>query len=86
MGSAELPRTSAAEPKWDGYRALFSVDAGRVMLRSRRGTGMAPAFPEIVAVSGQLPDATALEGELVVWEARAPGVRAAPGPAAPGGP
>ncbi|MFD7409232.1 ATP-dependent DNA ligase [Streptomyces sp. NPDC059866] len=38
------------------------------MLRSRRGTDMAPAFPEIVAASRQLPDATALDGELVVWE------------------
>ncbi|MFD0009093.1 hypothetical protein ACFVJ4_43035 [Streptomyces sp. NPDC127178] len=29
---------------------------------------MSPAFPEIVADAGQLPDATALDGELVVWE------------------
>lgn len=69
VASPDLPTKSAAEPKWDGFRALFSVDAGRVMLRSRRGTDMALAFPEIVAGSGQLPDATALDGELVVWEA-----------------
>lgn len=30
---------------------------------------MAPGFPEVVAAVGQLPDATALDGELVVWEA-----------------
>lgn len=29
---------------------------------------MGPAFPEIVAGCLQLPDATALDGELVVWE------------------
>ncbi|WP_432189833.1 ATP-dependent DNA ligase [Streptomyces sp. Tue6028] len=59
----------AAEPKWDGYRAMLSVDAGRVELRSRRGTQMGPAFPEIVAGAAQLPDRTAFDGELVVWEA-----------------
>ncbi|MET8248690.1 hypothetical protein ABZV31_32480 [Streptomyces sp. NPDC005202] len=58
----------AAEPKWDGFRALVSVDAGRVVLRSRRGTEMLSAFPEIEAGATQLPDATALDGELVVWD------------------
>ncbi|MFJ7905160.1 ATP-dependent DNA ligase [Streptomyces sp. NPDC096198] len=59
----------AGEPKWDGFRALLSVDAGRVVLRSRRGTEMLPAFPEIEAGAAHLPDATALDGELVVWDA-----------------
>ncbi|MGW3152311.1 ATP-dependent DNA ligase [Streptomyces sp. NPDC001177] len=59
----------ASEPKWDGFRALLSVDTGRVVLRSRRGTEMAASFPEIVAGAAQLPDANALDGELVVWEA-----------------
>ncbi|WP_328432702.1 MULTISPECIES: ATP-dependent DNA ligase [unclassified Streptomyces] len=59
----------AAEPKWDGFRALVSVDAGRVVLRSRRGTEMGPSFSEVVAGAVQLQDATALDGELVVWDA-----------------
>lgn len=67
--SPALPPRSAAEPKWDGFRALISVDAGRVVLRSRRGTEMGPSFPEVVAGAVQLPDATALDGELVVWDA-----------------
>ncbi|WP_258382924.1 ATP-dependent DNA ligase [Streptomyces sp. NTH33] len=29
---------------------------------------MTPTFPEIVAGAAQLPDATALDGELAVWE------------------
>ncbi|MBB4717737.1 ATP-dependent DNA ligase [Streptomyces luteogriseus] len=58
----------AAELKGDGFRALLSADSGKVALRSRRGTEMGPAFPEIVAGAAQLPDATALDGELVVWE------------------
>ncbi|MFD8262953.1 hypothetical protein ACFV19_29500 [Streptomyces griseoluteus] len=41
---------------------------GRVVLRSRRGTEMLPAFPEIGADAAQLPDAAALDGELVVWD------------------
>lgn len=53
----------------DGFRTLVSVDAGRVVLRSRRGTEMGPSFPEVVEGAMQLPDATALDGELVVWDA-----------------
>jgi hypothetical protein len=46
----------------DGFRALLSVDAGQVVLRSRHGTEMLPAFPEIGAgARQQLPGATALE-------------------------
>jgi ATP-dependent DNA ligase len=37
-------------------------------MRSRRGTEMGPSFPE-VAGAVQLPDATALDGELVAWDA-----------------
>ncbi|WP_331719080.1 hypothetical protein OG985_48885 (plasmid) [Streptomyces sp. NBC_00289] len=58
----------AAEPKWDGFRALV-FDADQITLRSRRGTEMLPAFPEIEAAVLQLPDATALDGELIVWDA-----------------
>ncbi|MGY5099457.1 ATP-dependent DNA ligase [Streptomyces sp. 900105245] len=64
-----LPRGWAAEPKWDGWRAGLSVDAGRLVLRSRKGTDLAPAFPDIRAAIFQLPDRTALDGELVVWDA-----------------
>ncbi|MFF1809375.1 ATP-dependent DNA ligase [Streptomyces sp. NPDC058251] len=69
VNSPDLPRGWAAEPKWDGFRANLSVDSGRVVLRSRRGTDMTRAFPEVVAGAAQLPDGTALDGELVVWEA-----------------
>lgn len=46
---------SSAEPKWNGFRAALSVDDGQVVLRSRRGTQIARAFPEVVAGAGQLP-------------------------------
>ncbi|MFD3621844.1 ATP-dependent DNA ligase [Streptomyces sp. NPDC058676] len=53
----------------DGFRALISLDAGQVVLRSSRGTEMGPSFPEVAGGAVQLPDATALDGELVVWDA-----------------
>ncbi|MGW1363063.1 ATP-dependent DNA ligase [Streptomyces chartreusis] len=64
---AGLKPGHAAEPKWDGFRAAVAVDAGSITLRSRRGTQMAAAFPEITAGAVQLPDQTAFDGELVVW-------------------
>ncbi|MFF8431095.1 ATP-dependent DNA ligase [Streptomyces sp. NPDC016566] len=64
-----LPQGCAAEPKWDGWRAMLSWDANRLILRSRRGTDLEPSFPELRAGAAQLPDATALDGELVVWDA-----------------
>ncbi|MGC9478805.1 ATP-dependent DNA ligase [Streptomyces sp. WG4] len=63
-----LPAGWAAEVKWDGWRALLSWDAGDLVLRSRQGTALADSFPELRAGASQLPDATALDGEVVVWE------------------
>ncbi|MFF9819421.1 ATP-dependent DNA ligase [Streptomyces sp. NPDC014006] len=62
-----LPEGWAAELKWDGWRALLSWDTGRLALRSRRGADLAPSFPELHSGAAQLPDATALDGEVVVW-------------------
>ncbi|MFD5801546.1 DNA ligase-like domain-containing protein [Streptomyces sp. NPDC127020] len=48
MTSPELPPGSAAELKWDGYRAqLAHYAGGRVLLRSRQGTDKTTAFPEV---------------------------------------
>ncbi|MFJ9675283.1 ATP-dependent DNA ligase [Streptomyces sp. NPDC101221] len=69
-GRPGLPPGSAAEPKWDGYRAQLARWSGeRVLLRSRQGTDMTAAFPEMRdATLAQLPNDTGLDGELVVWE------------------
>ncbi|MFE1206183.1 ATP-dependent DNA ligase [Streptomyces sp. NPDC058762] len=64
----DLPPRCAAEPKWDGFRALMSWDASGLVLRSRQGTDLLPAFPEVRVGAAQMPDATALDGEIVVWE------------------
>ncbi|MFF9074578.1 ATP-dependent DNA ligase [Streptomyces sp. NPDC014872] len=64
-----LPPGWIAEPKWDGFRAFTARDEnGRAVLRSRRGTDLAAAFPEIAGATGQFPVPALLDGELVVWE------------------
>jgi len=49
------------EVKWDGYRALVSVEAGRTAIRSRRGRDATRDYPEVQL---DLPDAV-VDGELV---------------------
>ncbi|MFC8870234.1 hypothetical protein ACFUAC_21765 [Streptomyces sp. NPDC057148] len=66
MTSPDLPPGAAAEPKWDGDRApLARWAGGRVLLRSRQGTDMTAAFPEIRdAALAQLPENTGLDGVM----------------------
>ncbi|MDQ0605275.1 ATP-dependent DNA ligase [Streptomyces canus] len=65
-----LPTGWAAQLKWDGYRALAGRWAdGRVAVRSRHGSDLSVAFPEIEEAVRRLPDDTAVDCELIVWEA-----------------
>ncbi|XVQ14686.1 ATP-dependent DNA ligase [Spirillospora sp. CA-255316] len=59
------------EPKFDGFRAVASVGAGRgAHLWSRRRTSLNEAFPEVVtALSERIPAGTVLDGEIVRWSA-----------------
>ncbi|MFB7896145.1 ATP-dependent DNA ligase [Streptomyces xiamenensis] len=60
----------AAEPKWDGFRALLGRwSDGRVSLRSRQGTEMSTWFPELTAAIVPAPPAgnLLLDGEVVAW-------------------
>ncbi|GKQ33572.1 ATP-dependent DNA ligase [Streptomyces sp. A012304] len=64
-----LPLDWFAEPKWDGFRAFAARDAARTtVLRSRTGSDLSPAFPEITAALQRLPCSVVFDGELVVWE------------------
>ncbi|MEU9438149.1 hypothetical protein [Streptomyces sp. NPDC048252] len=64
-----MPPGSAAQLKWDGYRALAGRWAdGSVATRSRRGSDLREAFPEITEAVRQLRGNTALDCELVLWE------------------
>ncbi|WP_346094325.1 ATP-dependent DNA ligase [Streptomyces olivaceiscleroticus] len=62
-----LPAGWAAEPKWDGFRALFAHDQEQTLLRSRHGTDLTPGFPELVAAAAALPYGVLLDGEVIIW-------------------
>jgi ATP-dependent DNA ligase len=56
------------EPKWDGYRSILQVADGVVTLRSRKGTNLTAAFPDVIeAAASQVPPGVVLDGESVVW-------------------
>ena len=58
-------KTPVYQPKWDGYRALYS--AGR--LTSRNGTNLTPLFPDLTPILiASLPADLILDGELVAWD------------------
>ena len=55
------------EIKWDGYRLMADLVAGKVKLRSRGGLDWDDTFPEVAQAVAALPVADAcLDGELVV--------------------
>jgi hypothetical protein len=51
--------------KVDGVRGQLRTGDGPPSLRIRHGRQCAPAFPEIIAAAGELPD-TILDGEIAV--------------------
>ncbi|MEM7606601.1 MAG: ATP-dependent DNA ligase [Myxococcota bacterium] len=55
-----------AEWKWDGIRAQLLHRAGKVALWSRGEERIEERFPDIDGTA--LPDGTALDGELLVWD------------------
>ena len=59
------------EIKWDGYRLLAELDAGKVSLRTRNGLDWTEKFPEIAGAIAGLPvDHATLDGELVALDGR----------------
>jgi DNA ligase-1 len=62
------------EWKWDGIRAQLIRRGARVYLWSRGDELINDSFPEIIEAGTALPNGTALDGEIVVWE----GTRVAP--------
>jgi ATP-dependent DNA ligase len=71
---AEVPDSDAVEgglsfePKWDGFRAIVSVDpSGEVEIGSRGAKPLTRYFPELVAeFAAQLPPGTLIDGEVIV--------------------
>ena len=64
-----LPSQWQVEWKWDGIRVQLVKRQGQLWLWSRGEELVTDRFPEIAALSAQLPDGTVLDGELVVWKA-----------------
>ena len=61
----------AAEVKWDGWRAMVSVD-GTVKVRTRRGRDVTASLPELAPLADTLSGRSAiLDGELVTCAAGA---------------
>ena len=57
------------EPKWDGYRGIGAIGDGEVRIRSRRGTDMAPWFPELAGIADAIGGQLALvDGELIALD------------------
>ena len=57
------------EIKWDGYRAIATIDAGRVNLRSRNGLSLDSKYPPIVQELKRLKLKSAiLDGEIAVLD------------------
>lgn len=64
----QLPEGGYAyEPKWDGFRVLaWSPDGGEPRLDSRNRKPLLRYFPELTPGLRSLPDATVVDGEVVV--------------------
>jgi DNA ligase-1 len=55
------------EWKYDGIRAQVVRRAGQVWIWSRGEELVTERFPEVVALAGQWPDGTVVDGEILVW-------------------
>lgn len=60
------------EWKYDGIRAQVVRRAGNIWIWSRGEELVTERFPEVVALAGQLPDGTVLDGEILAWKAGTP--------------
>jgi ATP-dependent DNA ligase len=67
LAGSGLPTTTlddwAVEPKLDGWRALVSVEDGRLRVRTRRGRDITDAVPELAGLASCGHDVL-LDGEL----------------------
>lgn len=57
------------EVKWDGVRALGSLDGGAVTLTSRNGNRITPAWPELVTPPSGVRDLV-VDGEIIALNER----------------
>jgi DNA ligase 1 len=80
------PSDWLVEWKYDGIRAQVVRRGGQIWVWSRGEELVTERFPEVVALAGQWPDGTVLDGEIVVWKNEADpstGFPESPGAATP---
>jgi DNA ligase-1 len=63
-----LPADWIVEWKYDGIRAQVVRRAGNIWVWSRGEELVTERFPEVVALAGQWPDGTVVDGEILVWK------------------
>ena len=56
------------ELKWDGIRALATMDRGRLRIADRSGGDLLPLVPELAELP--IPEGVVLDGEIVVCDSR----------------
>ncbi|MFO1336689.1 MAG: ATP-dependent DNA ligase [Burkholderiaceae bacterium] len=61
------PSDWLVEWKYDGIRAQVVRRAGQIWVWSRGEELITERFPEVVAIAGQWPDGTVVDGEILVW-------------------
>jgi DNA ligase-1 len=72
------PSDWLVEWKYDGIRAQVVRRGGQIWVWSRGEELVTERFPEVVALAGQWPDGTVVDGEILVWLADEAGGRPAP--------
>ncbi|HUJ04774.1 MAG TPA: non-homologous end-joining DNA ligase [Streptosporangiaceae bacterium] len=61
-------RAWAYEMKWDGLRAIATVERGAVTLTSRSGRDITAGYPELAGLAGAVaPHRVVLDGEIVAF-------------------
>lgn len=70
--ATELPEGAYEyEVKWDGIRAVISLDEGQTTIRSRNGLDLTEAFPELKDAASALNAASAIvDGEIVCLDSQ----------------
>jgi bifunctional non-homologous end joining protein LigD len=71
-GATGMPSEPSAylfEPKWDGVRAIVTIQPGTLRISSRKGNDVTAGYPELVG-GGDAVGAAVLDGEIVAFDDR----------------